>query len=311
MSLLACAVAVALAADKAPPPPPPSKEPPPKPMTMGISQPYGPEQAQKAKALIEPYLSKDLKTTVTVKVFPTYDELSDALAEGKVDLAWITPLAFVHAADKNNDVTALSKAMRQGGGGLFYRSVFIVKKSNAAAALGDLKGKKVAWVNASSTSGYLFPRELLKKSGFDPASFFGGETMAGDHTAVCKAVRSGSADVGATFAQDPEDAKQAAKPDGCADSGGSLDDFKVVAMTGPIPNEVLAVRPDFAFDRKRVNTIIQTFGRMGLNDEGKRLLKDAFRVDGWGIAVDGDFDPVIDLVKPKNKKAKVAPAGDP
>ena len=305
MSLLACAVAVALAADKNPPPPA-EKAAPAKPLTMGISTPYGPEQAAKAKTLIEPYLSKELKTTVTVQVFNTYDDLSTALADGKVDLAWITPLAFVHAADKNNDVTALSKAMRQGGGGLFYRSVFIVKKGNAAAALGDLKGKKVAWVNTSSTSGYLFPRELLKKSGFDPASFFSGETMAGDHTAVCKAVRDGKADVGATFAQDPGEGKQVTKPEGCADSGGSLDDFKVVATTGPIPNEVLAVRPDFTFDRKRVNNIIQTFGRMGLNDEGKRLLKDAFRVDGWGIAVDGDFDPVIDLVRGKNKKAKVA-----
>jgi phosphonate transport system substrate-binding protein len=162
----------------------------------------------------------------------------------------------------------------------------------------------VAWVNKSSTSGYLFPREMIKKAGFDPDSFFGGETMAGDHPAVCKAVKGGSADVGATFAQDPGEGKQP-KPDGCADAGGSLDDYKVVAASGPIPNEVLACRPDFAFDRKRVNTIIQTFGRMSLNDDGKRVLRDAFRVDGWGIAIDGDFDPVIDLVRPKNKKAKV------
>ncbi len=305
MSLLACAVAVAVAAapaadkDK-------DKAAPAKPISMGISQPYGPEQAQKAKALIEPYLSKELKTTVTVQVFPTYDELSAALAEGKVDLAWITPLAFVQASDKNADVTALSKAMRAGGGGLFYRAVFITKKGNAASSLGELKGKKVAWVNKSSTSGYLFPRALLKQNGFDPDSFFSGETMAGDHPAVCKAVKSGAADVGATFAQDTGDPKALPKPDGCADAGGSLDDYRVIAATGAIPNEVIACRPDFAFDRKRVNGIIQVFGRMSLNDEGKRLLKDAFRVDGWGIAIDGDFDPVIELVKPKTKKAKVA-----
>lgn len=303
MSLLACAVAVALAADKGAAPPPAAAEKP-KPIIMGISQPYGAEQAQKAKILIEPYLSKELKTTVTVQVFPTYDELTQALADGKVDIAWITPLAFVQAADKNSDVTALSKAMRSGGGGLFYRAVFIAKKGATAANIGDLKGKKVAWVNKSSTSGYLFPREMIKKAGFDPDSFFGGETMAGDHPSVCKAVKGGSADVGATFAQDPGEGKQP-KPDGCADSGGSLDDYKVVAASGPIPNEVLACRPDFSFDRKRTNGIIQTFGRMSLNDDGKRVLKDAFRVDGWGIAIDGDFDPVIDLVRPKNKKAKV------
>lgn len=305
MTLLACAVAVAVAAAPAASDKDKEKPAPAKPISMGISQPYGPEQAQKAKALIEPYLSKELKTAVTVQVFPTYDELSAALAEGKVDLAWITPLAFVQASDKNADVTALSKAMRAGGGGLFYRAVFITKKGGPGS-LGELKGKKVAWVNKSSTSGYLFPRALLKQSGFDPDSFFSGETMAGDHPAVCKAVKSGAADVGATFAQDTGDPKALPKPDGCADAGGSLDDYKVVAASGAIPNEVIACRPDFAFDRKRVNGIIQVFGRMSLNDEGKRVLKEAFRVDGWGIAIDGDFDPVIDLVKPKTKKAKVA-----
>jgi phosphonate transport system substrate-binding protein len=301
MHLLACAV-VALSASPAAQPAAPSG----KPITLGIAQPYGEEQAKKAKAIIEPYLSKQLNSTVTVVIHPTYDELTDALANSKVDLAWITPLAFVHAADKNADVTALSKAMRQGGGGLYYRAVFITRKGSPLKTLGDLKGKKVAWVNKSSTSGYLFPRELLKKNGVDPDKFFSEEIMAGDHTAVCKAVKEGKADVGATFAQDVGEGK-IPRADGCADSGGA-EQFDVVAQTGSIPNEVLASRPDFTSDRKRTNRVISTFGRMGSDDEGKKLLRDAFHVDGWGIAVDGDFDPVIDLVRPKNKKAKVAPA---
>src|SRR6185436_7009093 len=113
-TLIAVAVAVALAAGKKEEAPAAEKAPPAKPISMGISTPYGAEQAAKAKAVIEPYLSKELKTTVTVTVFNSYDELSDALAESKVDLAWITPYAFVKAADKNADVTALSKAMRAG-----------------------------------------------------------------------------------------------------------------------------------------------------------------------------------------------------
>jgi phosphonate transport system substrate-binding protein len=274
-----------------------------KPLSLGISQQYGPEQAQKAKALIEPYLSKQLNATVTVQIFPTYEELSDALASGKVDLAWITPLAFVQASDKNNDVTALSKAMRAGGGGLFYRSAFIVKKGAPYKSLGELKGKKVAWVGKSSTSGYLFAREMVKKLGENPDTFFSGEVMAGDHPGVCKAVKDGKADVGATFAQDVGDPKEGktVQADGC---GALAADFTVVGSVGPIPNEVIAVRPDFTFDRKRVNKIVQTFGRMVTNDDGKKVLKDAFQVDGWGIAVDGDFDPIIDLLHPR-KKAKV------
>ena len=32
--------------------------------------------------------------------------------------------------------------------------------------------------------------------------------------------------------------------------------------------------------------------------EGKKVLE-VFRVDGWGVAVDGDFAPVLDLLRLK------------
>ena len=144
----------------------------PKTISFGMSQPYGEAHAQKAKALIEPYLTKATGKATTVTIFPTYEALSEALATGKVDLAWITPLAFVQATQKNADVTALSKAMRAGGGGLFYRAVLVTKKDSPVKTIADLKGKRVAWVSKSSTSGYLFPRELLRSQGLGPDGFF-------------------------------------------------------------------------------------------------------------------------------------------
>src|SRR5581483_2072706 len=99
--------------------------------------------------------------------------------------------------------------------------------------------------------------------------FFSEEMMAGDHPGVCKAVKDGKADVGATFAQDPGEGKTA-QADGC---GAQAADYTVIASVGPIPNEVIAARPDFTFDRKRVNRIVQAFGRMSMNDDGKKVLK--------------------------------------
>lgn len=273
-----------------------------KPLKLGISPAYGPEAAAKAKTLMEPYLTTALGSQVTVVVLPSYEELSDALATGAVDLAWITPFAFVRASQKNAYVQALSKAMRSGDGGLTYRSVFIVKKDAAAKNLADLKGKKVAWVNKLSASGYLFPRELLAKEGHDADKFFSGESFAGDHPAVCKAVREGKADVGATFAAGAEGELKA---DGCEEAP-PITDFKVIASTGNLPNEVIAASSDFP--SPRVNDVIATFGRMGKSEEGKKLLKEAFRCNGWGVAVEGDFAPVLDLLRAKDVKAMVAPA---
>lgn len=278
-----------------------------KPLKLGISPAYGNEQAQKAKALIEPYLTNALGSPVTVVVMPGYEELSDALATGAVDLAWITPLAFVRASQKNAYVQALSKAMRSGDGGLSYRSVYAVKTDSPAKTLADLKGKRIIWVNKLSASGYLFPRELLRKENHDPDKFFSAESFAGDHPAACKAVREGKGDVVATFAAGTAEGT-ALKADGCADAG-PITDFRVIASTGNLPNEVIAASSDFP--TPRVNDVLGTFGRMGKSDAGKKLLAEAFRCNGWGVAVEGDFAPVIELLNAKDVKAKVAPAEEP
>ena len=278
-----------------------------KPLKLGISTAYGPEHAAKAKALIEPYLSAALGSTVTVVVVAGYEELSEALATGTVDLAWITPLAFVRASQKNSYVQALSKATRRGDNGLSYRSVFIVKKDSPIQSLSELKGKKVAWVSKFSTSGYLFPRELVAKENHDPDKFFSSESFEGDHLSVCKAVREGKADVGATFAGGVTDATEL-KADGCEDAP-PITDFRIIASSGNLPNEVIAVSSDFP--QPRLNDVLGAFGRMGKTEEGKKVLKDAFRCSGWGVAVDGDFAPVLDLLRAKDVKALVAPSSGP
>jgi len=295
LSLLPLLPALALAAN---PKTPTAAAVPKKPMTLGIAQPYGEEPAKKAKTLIEPYLSNALGSPVTVQIFPGNDELSAALAEGKVEMAWITPLAFVQATQKSQDVVGLLKAVRQGGG-LTYRAAFITKTGSALKSLKDLKGKKVAWVSKSSTSGYLFARELIRKEGENPDSFFSSETFAGDHPSVCKAVRAGTVDVGATFAAEPA-AGKALVANGCEDAG-PVSDFAIVASSADLPNEVIAAGP--SFDLRRQNEVTVAFAKMAKNDQGKQVLKDGFRVEAWAIAVDGDFIPVADLLKPKGGAA--------
>jgi phosphate/phosphite/phosphonate ABC transporter binding protein len=323
-------------------------------LKLGIAQPYGQTSATQAKAQLEPYLTKKLKTQVTVVVLPTYDELSAALATGTVDLAWITPVAYAQAVEQNGSVTALMRALRNvTSGDLSYRGVLIVKKGSPLKSVSALKGTKVAWVSKSSASGYVFPRQFLKSSGYDPATFFGGEALLGDHPSVCRAVLEGKADVGATFgsahpdpgwhapAPVPEVAPKQVEPeksggrgdggahpggrdgghavasvpdagpalppvvlvaDGCANAGGA-DAFDVVAQSGVIPSEALAARPNLRDDVK-VDKVIQTFARMTDDADGKKLLKDVFAIDGWGIAVDGDYDTVNETLHPKSGKAK-------
>lgn len=273
-------------------------------LTFGISQPYGAEAADKVPSLVEPYLSKALKGPVKVVRFVTNEELAEALAAGKVDLAWITPLAFVRASQRNSGIAALSKAMRHGS--LFYRAAFVVKQGSPLTNLASLAGKKVAFVSKSSTSGYLFAREMLSKESLTPEGFFGAELFSGDHPSVCKAVRDGKVDVGATYASEPSAGKEVVAT-GCEDAP-PMSDFKVIASTGNLPNEVIAARD--LFPPTRINDVIGTFGRMDGSAEGKKVLE-AFRVDGWSVAVEGDFAPVLDLLQVKEVKKVPEPLKAP
>lgn len=269
-------------------------------LTLGIPQLYGEAQAKSVAPLVEPYLTAALGGPVTVKIFTDPDELAMALAKKQVDLAWIPPLAFVHASQKDPEVMALSKAMRNGK--LVYRAVLFVRKDSPAKSVADLKGAKVAYVAKSSTSGYLYARELVQKEAGQPADrFLGVESFEGDHPAVCAAVKSGAAQVGATYGTETGSPKTV-QADGCEKDAA---EFRVLASTGDIPNEVIAARSDFP--PMRVNDVVASFGRMVNSELGKKMLAEAFRVDGWGVAVDGDFAPILDLVNLKNVKAKVAP----
>ncbi len=273
------------------------------PVTFGVSQPNGPARAAEAKAALEPYLTQAMNRPVKVVVLESYDALSQALAAGKVDLAWAEPVAFVVAQQKNHDVQAIAKALRHGK--LFYRAAVIVRADSPAQTLADLKGKSVVWVSRASASGYLFPRALFISQGIDPDVAFRTQSFAGDHPRACEAVRQKKADVGATFSDErPKGEKPQA--DGCAESP-PVSDFRVIAVSAPIPNDVVAARP--GFDERVAESTLQVFAQMSQTDAGRRILHDVFRVDGWGLAVAGDFTAVAEAMKVAGGKAAPAKGG--
>jgi ABC-type phosphate/phosphonate transport system substrate-binding protein len=86
-----------------------------------------------------------------------------------------------------------------------------------------------------------------------------------------------------------------------------MSDFRIVASSGPIPNDVIAARPDF--DERLVTPVLGAFGGMARTEEGRRVLKGVFRADAWGVAVEGDFKAVYEVLGVKAApKVPVLPA---
>ena len=125
----------------------------------------------KAKPL-EKLLSKELDIPVKVSVSTNYNTIVEAMKSKKVDVGFLPPTAYTLAHDQkaadvllqaqrygvNKDGSNNDKLVKS------YKSQFVVKKDSGIKSLKDMKGKKIALQDVTSTAGYTYPvAELLKE----------------------------------------------------------------------------------------------------------------------------------------------------
>jgi len=277
------AAAKAVASDELPAPAPATDT---KPVLLGITRPVGVEAAAAAATGLDTYLSRMLGVPVQVKLFAEAMTLAEAIATGRVDGAWLTPVGYV-VASEYGPLTPLVRLVREGF--TSYRSVIFVRADSPAKALDDLKGRTMAWVEPGSASGRMFPRAHMKRLGRDPDQFFASQVDLPDHRAVCLAVLEGRADAGASLS----DERKAGEPlvaDGCRSSGLDPAKFRVIEKTEPVPNDVVAVREKF--DPKLAARLRSALLELPKSDEGRKAMTGIFQADGFGPVSDADFAPV-------------------
>lgn len=261
-----------------------------RPITLGLTRPMGEEAAQAGASELTAYVSKRLGSGSGARVFDDPAQLADALAKGTIDAAWLTPGAYVKAREANPGVIPLVKLMR--GGATSYRSVFFSRR-DAGGSMAIFRGRRLVLIAKGSMSGRLYPLVYLNNAHIDAHAFFGQLLEAKDHREACQMVLDGKADLGATLSDD--NGSVLAQPDGCREAGFDVNQFAVVATSGPVPNDVIAVRAGLEEDVRA--RLTQLLTGMPLDDGGKAALKSIFRADGFGPASDKDFDIVRDMEK--------------
>ena len=231
-------------------------------------------------------LSKEIDLPVEVSVPTSYAAVIEAMGANNVDVAWLAPFSYVLAHQKFGADVILSSVR---SGSKTYRSQIIVPSDSPIKEVRDLKGKKFAFVDAASASGFLYPSALLKENGIDPKKDLGEVITAGGHDKVVIAVYNHQVDAGATFGDSaesgpPTDARTlvtSTLPD-------VMDKVKVLGKTEPIPNDTVSVRrgltPDFVM-KVRAGLL-----KIAESPEGKQALRDLYRIDGLAEASDKDYD---------------------
>ncbi|WP_300573822.1 phosphate/phosphite/phosphonate ABC transporter substrate-binding protein [Phenylobacterium sp.] len=188
-------------------------------------------------------------TGLPVKLYESsdYNGTIQALSSGQVDIATMAGGGYANVDAQIGDLAQPILTVRQAEGDIGYYSGLLVMASSPYRSIQDLKGKTLGYVDFNSTSGYLYPRAVMREQGIDPDTYFGRSSFAGGHTQAVMALDNGQFD--ATIINmgggDPEHGFTTGAHFTMARRGVvDLDDFRIIWTAGPIPNSAVVVRTD-------------------------------------------------------------------
>ena len=143
-------------------------------------------------------LEKELGVEVELQEVTSYAAVIEALRAGQVQIAGMGPFSYVVAQDGGAGVLPLGALADSADEEPGYQSYAIVNPDSGITDLAGFKGKKVCFVDPTSTSGYLFPSAGLLELGFDLEKDI-TPVMAGGHDASALSVADGTCDAGFAF----------------------------------------------------------------------------------------------------------------
>ncbi len=202
------------------------------------------------------YLEARLKMKVTAVTAANYEDVGRLVRDGAVEVGIFAPLSYVRAAKGSQDGgtgrlngVALATVTRRGSP--TYLGYLIVRSDDGARQLEDLRGLPIAWVSKSSTSGYVYPRALIRHKGLVTTGqcagdFFGHGHFADNHKAAIVALHEGRTDVAAVGAPFVEDGTLNPLTGVLQSEQKGRDALRVIAKTDRIPLDCIVVRNDIS-----------------------------------------------------------------
>jgi len=151
----------------------------------------GPMRVYLQEALAE----HGIKTEIQLKIFPSYNEAIDGLAQGKVDFVRYGPASYVLAKERNPNIRLLAIESNQGRKTL--KGVISVPKNSEIQSVQDLRGKRFAFGNRRSSTGRYMSQSALLHAGISGGDLADYEYL-GRHDKVAFAVAAGNYDAGVT-----------------------------------------------------------------------------------------------------------------
>jgi phosphonate transport system substrate-binding protein len=238
-------------------------------------------------------LEAELGRKVNVTVATDYNALIEGMASEQIHVGLLATTAYVMAADEGA-AEAILKSLRydvDDKGALLkdkplvsgYKSQLVANPAAGIKSVADLKGKKIAIASFTSTSGFVWPANLLADFNLDPEKDVTWVNVGGHDNAIL-AVYNKEADAAFTF----KDARNLFEKESFyADLMAKV---VLVSNTSEIPNDTISVIPNL--DPVLKERVRLAFINMVKKPEGLLIMQKIYNHEGYAPAKDSDYDQV-------------------
>lgn len=238
------------------------------------------EQRNKIQ-LLEEYLKQELNQPVKIQLTKDYETAIDLLVNGKVEVAYLGPLAYIQAKQRNPNLEPIVAHIEKTTGRPWYTSVIVVNSQAGINTIHDIKGKRFGFVSLSSTSGFLVPSAKFKKLGIKPDQDFSEVQYSSGHDKNIMALANNKVDAIAVEKQTYIEALQQNKlPE---------NKYKVIWESDPIPNSPFVISSSLPLELK---TKLQ---RALINAPEGLVSVGGTTATGYTVVQDEDYEPIRQL----------------
>jgi phosphonate transport system substrate-binding protein len=244
-----------------------------------------------AKSLVD-FLEKETGYYYRTAVPASFIAVVEAFGTGKVDIAAINTFSYLMANAKYGAEAKL-RIVRDNDQ-TSYKGQFITRYDSGIDSLQDINDRSFAYVDPSSTSGYILPKAMLDRMQIKPSE----TVFAMRHDNVVTMVYQGQVAAGATYYAPPDpqtgeilDARMRVEkqfPD-------VAKKIKIIGFTEDIPNDPWVFRKDM--DKGMEEKIIKSLIKYVNTDSGRKAMYDIYDIVGLVRTKDSDYNKLRHLLE--------------
>ncbi len=264
--------------------------------------PTNTETADAATAAFSAYMSKLLGMDVDVTVATSYNGIVEAMESGTVDVGIMPPATYAQAREMGVAKAILSSTLVdydqetetaiEGSVTGNFKAEVLVRADSDIEGYEGLEGKTIAYLGASSASGYIYPVAEMKKLGIDTEKCTW--TNITSIPSAILAVINGQVDACFTF----EGSRYVFAKAVLDDKGNPYDlyeQLKVAKLSdGDIPNDAVAVSSKLS--EETVKAVTDAFLAMASDPEGLEIMS-TWGHTGYVPANEADYDTIAEYIE--------------